>query len=157
MVGSKAEHGGIIKDGAKMINAVSNSIVPKFTIVLGNSFGAGNYAMCGKAYDPRLMVAWPSAKMAVMGSNQAAEVLLQIEKSSAKKQGLKFDKKWESELRKKISEKYEDKTDILYAASQLWVDAVIDPSETRSWISMGIDMANQSPPKEKFNMGVLQV
>ena len=135
----------------------SNSIVPKFTIVLGNSFGAGNYAMCGKAYDPRLMLAWPSAKMAVMGSNQAADVLLQIEKSSAKKQGFKFDKKEESELRKKISENYEDKTDILYAASQLWVDAVIDPSETRSWISMGIDMANQSPPKEKFNMGVLQV
>jgi len=157
MVGSKAEHGGIIKDGAKMINAVSNSIVPKFTIVLGNSFGAGNYAMCGKAYDPRLMLAWPSAKMAVMGSNQAADVLLQIEKSSAKKKGFKFDKKEESKIRKKIIENYEDKTDILYAASQLWVDAVIDPSETRSWISMGIDMANQSPPKEKFNMGVLQV
>ncbi len=157
MVGSKAEHGGIIKDGAKMINAVSNSIVPKFTIVLGNSFGAGNYAMCGKAYDPRLMLAWPSAKMAVMGSNQAADVLLQIEKSSAKKKGFKPDKKEESELRKKISENYEHKTDILYAASQLWIDAIIDPSETRSWISMGIDMANQSPPKEKFNMGVLQV
>jgi acetyl-CoA carboxylase carboxyltransferase component len=157
MVGSKAEHGGIIKDGAKMINAVSNSIVPKFTIVLGNSFGAGNYAMCGKAYDPRLMLAWPSAKMAVMGSNQAADVILQIEKSSAKKQGLKIDKKEESYLRKKISKNYKEKTDILYAASQLWVDAVIDPSETRSWISMGIDMANQSPPKEKFNMGVLQV
>ena len=157
MVGSKAEHGGIIKDGAKMINAVSNSVVPKFTIVLGNSFGAGNYAMCGKAYDPRLMLAWPSAKMAVMGSNQAADVLLQIEKSSAKKKGLKFDKKEESELRKKISRNYEDKTDILYAASQLWVDAIIDPSQTRSWISMGIDIANQSPPKEKFNMGVLQV
>lgn len=157
MVGSKAEHGGIIKDGAKMVNAVANSVVPKFTVVIGNSFGAGNYAMCGKAYDPRLMLAWPTAKMAVMGGSQAANVLLQIEKSAAKKAGVKVDDKKEEALRKKISNDYDDKTDISYAASRLWVDAVIDPAETRSWISMGIDIANHAPSSEKFNMGVLQV
>ena len=157
MVGSKAEHGGIIKDGAKMVNAVANSVVPKFTIIVGNSFGAGNYAMCGRAYDPRLMLAWPTAKIAVMGGGQAANVLLQIEKSTAKKNGVNFDEKKEIDLQKQISEDYEKKTDILYAASQLWVDGVIDPSETRSWISMGIDMANHAPVIEKFNMGLLQV
>ena len=157
MVGSKAEHGGIIKDGAKMVNAVANSVVPKFTVVIGNSFGAGNYAMCGKAYDPRLMLAWPTAKMAVMGGSQAANVLLQIEKYAAKKAGVKVDDKKEEALRKKISNDYDDKTDISYAASRLWVDAVIDPAETRSWISMGIDIANHAPSSEKFNMGVLQV
>jgi acetyl-CoA carboxylase carboxyltransferase component len=134
MVGTKAEHGGIIKDGAKMVNAVANSVVPKFTIVVGNSFGAGNYAMCGKAYDPRLILAWPTAKMAVMGGSQAANVLLQIEKSAAKKSGVKVDEKKEIALREKI-----------------------DPAETRSWISMGIDMANHAPITEKFNMGILQV
>ena len=157
MVGSKAEHGGIIKDGAKMVNAVANSVVPKFTVVIGNSFGAGNYAMCGKAFDPRLMLAWPTAKMAVMGGHQAANVLFQIEKSAAKKEGISVDSKKEASLKEKIQNEYEEKTDILYAASNLWVDAVIDPAETRSWISMGIDMANHAPSSEKFNMGVLQV
>ncbi|MDG1023365.1 MAG: carboxyl transferase domain-containing protein [Flavobacteriaceae bacterium] len=157
MVGSKAEHGGIIKDGAKMVNAVANSVVPKFTVVIGNSFGAGNYAMCGKAYDPRLMLAWPTAKLAVMGGSQAANVLLQIEKASAKKSGTPIDEVKEKKLREKILNRYEEKTDILHAASQLWIDAVIQPQETRSWISMGIDIANHAPNEEKFNMGILQV
>ena len=157
MVGSKAEHAGIIKDGAKMVNAVANSVVPKFTIIIGNSFGAGNYAMCGKAFDPRLILAWPSAKIAVMGGNQAAEVLLQIEKSSALKNGEIFNDKKESLMKEKIKSKYDEKTDVVFAASQLWVDAVIDPAETRSWISMGIEIANQSPIDRKFNMGILQV
>jgi acetyl-CoA carboxylase carboxyltransferase component len=157
MVGSKAEHGGIIKDGAKMVNAVANSVVPKFTIIIGNSFGAGNYAMCGKAYDPRFMLAWPTAKLAVMGGSQAANVLLQIEKASAKKSGTPIDDKKEAILREKIQKRYDEKTDILHAASQLWVDAVIQPEETRAWISMGIEIANNAPSQEKFNMGVLQV
>ena len=157
MVGSKAEHAGIIKDGAKMVNAVANSVVPKFTIIIGNSFGAGNYAMCGKAFDPRLILAWPSAKIAVMGGSQAAEVLLQIEKSSALKNGEQLDEKKESLMKEKIKSKYDEKTDVVFAASQLWVDAVIDPAETRSWISMGIEIANQSPIDRKFNMGILQV
>lgn len=157
MVGSKAEHGGIIKDGAKMVNAVANSVVPKFTIIIGNSFGAGNYAMCGKAYDPRFMLAWPTAKLAVMGGSQAANVLLQIEKASAKKSGTPIDDKKEALLREKIQKRYDEKTDILHAASQLWVDAVIQPEETRAWISMGIEIANNAPSQEKFNMGVLQV
>jgi acetyl-CoA carboxylase carboxyltransferase component len=157
MVGSKAEHAGIIKDGAKMVNAVANSVVPKFTIIIGNSFGAGNYAMCGKAFDPRLILAWPSAKIAVMGGSQAAEVLLQIEKSSALKNGEIFNDKKESLIKEKIKSKYDEKTDVVFAASQLWVDAVIDPAETRSWISMGIEIANQSPIDKKFNMGILQV
>jgi len=157
MVGSKAEHAGIIKDGAKMVNAVANSVVPKFTIVIGNSFGAGNYAMCGKAYDPRFMLAWPTAKLAVMGGSQAANVLLQIEKASAKKSGTPIDDKKEALLREKIQKRYDEKTDILHAASQLWVDAVIQPEETRAWISMGIEIANNAPSQEKFNMGVLQV
>ena len=157
MVGSNAEHGGIIKDGAKMVNAVANSIVPKFTIIVGNSFGAGNYAMCGKAYDPRFMLAWPTAKLAVMGGSQAANVLLQIEKVTAKKSGNSLNAKKEKELRESIQSNYDEKTEILHAASQLWVDAVIKPEETRSWISMGIDIANHAPSKEKFNMGILQV
>ena len=157
MVGSNAEHGGIIKDGAKMVNAVANSIVPKFTIIIGNSFGAGNYAMCGKAYDPRFMLAWPTAKLAVMGGSQAANVLLQIEKVTAKKSGTSLNAKKEKELKESIQSNYDEKTEILYAASQLWVDAVIKPEETRSWISMGIDIANQAPSEEKFNMGLLQV
>ena len=157
MVGSKAEHAGIIKDGAKMVNAVANSVVPKFTIIIGNSFGAGNYAMCGKAFDPRLIVAWPSAKIAVMGGSQAAEVLLQIEKSSALKNGEELNEKKESLMKEKIKSKYDEKTDVSFAASQLWVDAVIDPAETRSWISMGIEIADQSPIDSKFNMGILQV
>ena len=157
MVGSKAEHAGIIKDGAKMVNAVANSVVPKFTIIIGNSFGAGNYAMCGKAFDPRLIVAWPSAKIAVMGGSQAAEVLLEIEKSSALKNGEELNEKKESLMKEKIKSKYDEKTDVSFAASQLWVDAVIDPAETRSWISMGIEIADQSPIDSKFNMGILQV
>ena len=157
MVGSNAEHGGIIKDGAKMVNAVANSIVPKFTVIIGNSFGAGNYAMCGKAYDPRLMLAWPTAKLAVMGGSQAANVLLQIQKVTAKKSGTSLNAKKEKELKESIQSNYDEKTEILHAASQLWVDAVIKPEETRSWISMGIDIANQAPSEEKFNMGLLQV
>jgi acetyl-CoA carboxylase carboxyltransferase component len=157
MVGSKAEHGGIIKDGAKMVNAVANSIVPKFTIVIGNSFGAGNYAMCGKAYDPRLMLAWPSAQMAVMGGEQAANVLLQIEKATAAKKGEKITSQTENELLKKIQARYLAQTDVVYGAARLWTDAVIDPAQTRAWISMGIDMANHAPLQQPFNMGVLQV
>jgi acetyl-CoA carboxylase carboxyltransferase component len=157
MVGSKAEHSGIIKDGAKMVNAVSNSVVPKFTIVTGNSFGAGNYAMCGKAYDPRFMLAWPTAKMAVMGGTQAAKVLLQIEKAAAKKSGKPLSKTKENELLQRIQEDYDQKTEVLYAASQLWIDEVIDPAHTRNWISTGIDIANQAPSQQRFNMGVLQV
>lgn len=157
MVGSKAEHAGIIKDGAKMVNAVANSVVPKFTIIIGNSFGAGNYAMCGKAFDPRLILAWPTAKIAVMGGNQAAEVLFQIEKSAALKNDQQIDEKEEYLMKEKIKIKYNEKTDVVFAASQLWVDAIIDPIETRSWISMGIEIANQSPIERKFNMGILQV
>ena len=157
MVGSKAEHGGIIKDGAKMVNAVANSVVPKFTIIIGNSFGAGNYAMCGKAYDPRFILAWPTAKLAVMGGSQAANVLFQIEKASVKKSETPIDDKKEAILREKIQKRYDEKTDILHAASQLWVDAIIQPEETRSWISMGIEIANNTPSQDKFNMGVLQV
>lgn len=155
MVGSKAEHSGIIKDGAKMVNAVANSVVPKFTVVIGNSFGAGNYAMCGRAFDPRFMVAWPTAKIAVMGGAQAADVLLQIEKASAKEEVQKSEK--EEILKKEIQQRYEEKTEILNAASQLWVDAIIDPATTRNWISKGVEIANQAPAEEKFNMGVLQV
>ena len=157
MVGSKAEHGGIIKDGAKMVNAVANSVVPKFTIIIGNSFGAGNYAMCGKAYDPRFIIAWPTAKLAVMGGAQAANVLLEMKKASTKKSSTHIDKVMEAKLREEIQNRYDQKTDILYAASQLWIDAVIEPEDTRSWISMGIDVSNNAPNQKKFNMGVLQV
>jgi len=157
MVGSRSEHSGIIKDGAKMVNALSNSVVPKFTIIMGNSYGAGNYAMCGKAFDPRLIVAWPSAKMAVMGGEQAAKVLLQIEKSSLKKQGQKIDKKEEEKLLKTITDRYNEQTSPYYAASRLWVDAIIDPRETRKVISMGIEAANNSPIKTAYNPGVIQV
>ncbi|MGY0392578.1 acyl-CoA carboxylase subunit beta [Bizionia sp. KMM 8389] len=157
MVGSKSEHGGIIKDGAKMVNAVSNSIVPKFTIVLGNSYGAGNYAMCGKAYDPRLIAAWPSAELAVMSGNSAAKVLLQIEKASLKKKGEEITPEKEEELYKKIKERYDNQVSPYYAAARIWTDAIIDPLDTRKWISMGIDAANHAPIEKKFNMGVLQV
>lgn len=155
MVGSRSEHGGIIKDGAKMVNAVSNSTVPKFTIVVGNSYGAGNYAMCGKAYDPRLMVAWPTANIAVMGGAQAAKVLLQIQTSTLKAQGKEISPEEEKELLDKITERYNRTTSPYYAASQLWVDAIIDPRKTREVISMGIEMANHAPV-EKFSVGVLQ-
>lgn len=157
MVGSKSEHGGIIKDGAKMVNAVSNSVVPKFTIIIGNSYGAGNYAMCGKAYDPRLIVAWPSAELAVMSGNSAAKVLLQIEKASLEKSGQPLDAEKEKELFDKIKQRYDDQISPYYAAARLWTDAIIDPLDTRKWISMGIDAANHAPIEKKFNMGVLQV
>ena len=157
MVGSKAEHGGIVKDGAKMVNAVANSVVPKFTVIVGNSNGAGNYAMCGKAYDPRLIISWPGSKMAVMGGEQAAQVLLQIEKSKLKKEGKIINPKKERQLLYKIKSKYEKQTHAYYAAARLWTDAVINPLETRKWISLGIAAANHAPIKKKFNMGVLQV
>jgi acetyl-CoA carboxylase carboxyltransferase component len=157
MVGSKSEHGGIIKDGAKMVNAVSNSVVPKFTIIIGNSYGAGNYAMCGKAYDPRLIVAWPSAELAVMGGTQAAKVLAQIEASSLKAKGETVDEKVEQELFDKIKARYDAQVSPYYAAARLWTDGIIDPLETRTWISMGIEAANHSPIEKKFNLGVIQV
>ncbi|MFT0715183.1 acyl-CoA carboxylase subunit beta [Flagellimonas lutimaris] len=157
MVGSKSEHGGIIKDGAKMVNAVSNSVVPKFTIVIGNSYGAGNYAMCGKAYDPRLIVAWPSAELAVMSGNSAAKVLMQIEKASLEKSGKPVDAKKEKELFDKIKQRYDNQISPYYAAARLWTDGIIDPLDTRKWISMGIDAANHAPIEKKFNMGILQV
>ncbi|MCF6348677.1 MAG: acyl-CoA carboxylase subunit beta [Flavobacteriaceae bacterium] len=157
MVGSKSEHGGIIKDGAKMVNAVSNSVVPKFTIVIGNSYGAGNYAMCGKAYDPRLIVAWPSAELAVMSGNSAAKVLLQIEKASLLKQGKKITKKDEEELYNTIKSRYDSQTSPYYAAARLWTDGIIDPLDTRTWISMGIEAANHAPIEKQFNLGVIQV
>ena len=156
MVGSRSEHGGIIKDGAKMVNVMSHSVVRKFTIITGNSFGAGNYAMCGKAYDPRLIVAWPTAQIAVMGGAQAAKVLLQIEKASLKSKGEEITPEKESEMLNTISDKYNKQMSPYYAASRLWVDAIIDPLETRKVISMGIEMADQSPIKEAYNVGVLQ-
>lgn len=157
MVGSKSEHGGIIKDGAKMVNAVANSVVPKFTVVVGNSYGAGNYAMCGKAYDPRLIFAWPSAELAVMGGTQAAKVLAQIEAASLKNKGEVVDEAVEKELFDKIKAKYDAQVSPYYAASRLWTDAIIDPLDTRTWISMGIEAANHSPIEKKFNLGVIQV
>jgi 3-methylcrotonyl-CoA carboxylase beta subunit len=157
MVGSKSEHGGIIKDGAKMVNAVSNSVVPKFTVIVGNSYGAGNYAMCGKAYDPRLIFAWPSAELAVMGGTQAAKVLAQIEASSLKSKGEVVDEIKEKELFDKIKARYDEQVSPYYAAARIWTDAIIDPLETRTWISMGIEAANQSPIEKKFNLGVIQV
>ena len=157
MVGSKSEHGGIIKDGAKMVNAVSNSVVPKFTIIIGNSYGAGNYAMCGKAYDPRLIVAWPSAELAVMSGNSAAKVLLQIETASLKKRGEEITPEKEAELFDKIKSRYDKQISPYYAAARIWTDAVINPLDTRTWISMGIEAANHAPIEKKFNMGVLQV
>ena len=157
MVGSKSEHGGIIKDGAKLVNAVANSVVPKFTIIVGNSYGAGNYAMCGKAYDPRLIVAYPSANLAVMGGVQAAKVLLQIETATLKRKGETLSPEREQELLENIQKKYDEQTSPYYAAAHLWVDAIIDPLDTRQWISMGIEAANGAPLKKTFNMGVLQV
>ncbi|MGV1019763.1 acyl-CoA carboxylase subunit beta [Empedobacter falsenii] len=157
MVGSKSEHGGIIKDGAKMVNAVSNSVVPKFTIIVGNSYGAGNYAMCGKAYDPRLIAAWPSAQLAVMGGEQAAKVLLQIKEATLKAQGVEVDEVKKQELLNEITAKYNDETSPYYAAARLWTDGIIDPLDTRKWISMGIEAANHAPIEKQFNLGVIQV
>ncbi|NRB59027.1 MAG: acyl-CoA carboxylase subunit beta [Winogradskyella sp.] len=157
MVGSKSEHSGIIKDGAKMVNAVSNSVVPKFTIVIGNSYGAGNYAMCGKAYDPRLIAAWPSAELAVMSGKSAAKVLLQIETASLKKKGETITKEKEEELYNKIKSRYDNQVSPYYAAARLWTDGIINPLDTRTWISMGIEAANHAPIDKPFNLGVLQV
>ncbi|MEW7293049.1 acyl-CoA carboxylase subunit beta [Aquimarina sp. 2304DJ70-9] len=156
MVGSKSEHGGIIKDGAKMVNAVSNSVVPKFTIVIGNSYGAGNYAMCGKAYDPRLIYAWPSAELAVMGGAQAAKVLLQIETASLKKKGEALSEEDEKALYDKIKARYDRQISPYYAAARIWTDGIIDPLDTRKVISMGIEAANHAPIEKKFNLGVIQ-
>src|SRR5690606_17998750 len=155
MVGKRSEHGGIIKDGAKMVNAVANSTVPKFSVIMGNAYGAGNYAMCGKAYDPRLIVAWPSAKIAVMGGTQAAKVLTQIQLSSLKSKGQKPDPEAENKLFEEIKTKYDLQTTPYYAAAGLWVDAIIDPRKTRQFISLGIEMSNHAPV-EKFNPGVIQ-
>ena len=157
MVGSKSEHSGIIKDGAKMVNALSNSVVPKLTIIIGNSYGAGNYAMCGKAYDPRLIVAWPSAELAVMSGNSAAKVLLQIETASLKKKGDKITTEKEAELFNQIKSRYDAQVSPYYSAARMWTDAVIEPTETRDWISMGIQAANHAPIEKAFNMGVIQV
>ncbi len=156
MVGSRSEQAGIIKDGAKLVNAMANSVVPKFTIVVGNSYGAGNYAMCGKAYDPRLIVAWPTAKIAVMGGAQAAKTILQIQVSAMKSKGKEVTEEEQKVILDEITAKYEMSTTPYYAASRLWVDAIIDPVETRKVISLGIDAANHAPIKERYNVGVLQ-
>lgn len=156
MVGSRSEQGGIIKDGAKMVNAVANSVVPKFTFIIGNSYGAGNYAMCGKAYDPRLIYAWPSAKLAVMGGSQAAKTLLQMRTSTMIAKGEVITKEQEDELLKEITDRYNTQTTPYYAAAHLWVDGIIDPLETRKVISMGIEAANHAPIEKAFNVGVIQ-
>jgi 3-methylcrotonyl-CoA carboxylase beta subunit len=157
MVGSRSEQGGIIKDGAKLVNAMSNSVVPKFTVITGNSYGAGNYAMCGKAYDPRLIVGWPTAQVAVMGGAQAAKVLLQIQVASLKSQGKsEISPEEEKALLDKITERYTSQTTPYYAASRLWLDAIIHPLDTRKWISMGIEMANHAPITKAYNVGVIQ-
>ncbi len=156
MVGSRSEHAGIIKDGAKMVSAVSNSVVPKFTVIVGNSYGAGNYAMCGKAYDPRLIVGWPTANVAVMGGSQAAKTLLQIQVAALKSRGEKITPAKEKELLDRITKSYETQTSPYYAASRLWLDEIIDPLETRKWISMGIEAADHAPIEKPFNIGVLQ-
>ena len=156
MVGSRSEHGGIIKDGAKLVNAMANSVVPKFTIIIGNSYGAANYAMCGKAYDPRLIVGWPTAQVAVMGGAQAAKVLVQIEVASLKAKGEEITPEKEAELYNKTKDKYDAQTTPYYAASRLWLDAIINPMDTRKVISMGIEAANHSPITKQYNVGVLQ-
>jgi len=157
MVGSRAEQGGIIKDGAKMVNAVANSVVPKFTFIVGNSYGAGNYAMCGKAYDPRLIYAWPTAQMAVMSGATAAKTLVQIQTATLKSQGKEITAEAEQELLKEITDRYNEELSPYYAAARLWVDGIIDPVETRKIISVGIEAANHAPIKEAFNVGVIQV
>lgn len=156
MVGSRSEHGGIIKDGAKMVSAMANSVVPKFTIVVGNSYGAGNYAMCGKAYDPRLMIAWPSAKIAVMSGQSAAKTLLQIQTASKKAKGEEITPEEEQQLLSEITDRYNDQMSPYYSAARLWVDAIIDPLETRKVISQGIEAANHAPITKRYNVGVIQ-
>lgn len=157
MVGSKAEHGGIIKDGAKMVNAVANSVVPKITIIVGNSFGAGNYAMCGKAYDPRFIFAYPNAKISVMGGNQASSVLLDIKLKQEEKSGHKFSEEEKQKLLNDILKSYDEKSNPVYASARLWIDEIIDPAKTREWISLCLEVANQNPEIPKFNPGVIQV
>jgi len=156
MVGSKAEHGGIIKDGAKMVNAVANSVVPKITIIVGNSFGAGNYAMCGKAYDPRFIFAYPNAKISVMGGNQASSVLLDIKLKQEEKSGHKFGDEEKKKLLNDILKSYDEKSTPLYAAARLWIDEIIDPSQTRKWISTCLEVTNNNPEIPKFNPGIIQ-
>ena len=156
MVGSRSEHGGIIKDGAKLVSAMANSVVPKFTIVMGNSYGAGNYAMCGKAYDPRLIVGWPTAQIAVMGGSQAAKVLLQIEVASLKAKGEEITPEREKEMFDTVKARYDEQTAPEYAASRLWIDAIIDPLDTRKWLSMGIEAADHAPIEKPYNVGVIQ-
>jgi acetyl-CoA carboxylase carboxyltransferase component len=156
MVGKRAEHGGIIKDGAKMVNAVANSTVPKLTVVMGNSYGAGNYAMCGRAYDPRLVLAWPTANIAVMGGQQASKVLKQIRVRQLEKQGKELSDEEEEELLSRIQDRYEEQTTPYYAAARLWVDEIIDPVETRSWLSTGLEVVDHNPELERFNPGVFQ-
>jgi len=157
MVGSRSEHSGIIKDGAKLVNAVANSVVPKITIIIGNSYGAGNYAMCGKAYDPRFIYAWPNAKIAVMGGEQAAKTLLQIQVASLKAKGEVIDPDKEKELLQEIIEKYNKQTSVYYAAARLWVDEIIDPAETRNRIALAIQAANHAPIEREWKSGVFQV
>ncbi len=156
MVGSKAEHGGIIKDGAKMVNAVANSVVPKITIIVGNSFGAGNYAMCGKAYDPRFIFAYPNSRISVMGGTQASNVLLDIKLKQMKKQGKVFAEEEKKKLLAEIQKSYDEKGEPVYAASRLWIDEIIDPAKTREYISMALEVSNNNPEIEKFNVGVIQ-
>jgi acetyl-CoA carboxylase carboxyltransferase component len=156
MVGTRAEQGGIIKDGAKLVSAVANSVVPKFTVVVGNSFGAGNYALCGRAYDPRLMLAWPTAHIAVMGGSQAAKTLLQIQKAKLERQGGALTPEDEQSLLEEIEQRYESTTSPYYAAARLWVDEVIEPAATREWISLGIELADHNPEMPAFNAGVIQ-
>jgi 3-methylcrotonyl-CoA carboxylase beta subunit len=157
MVGSRSEHSGIIKDGAKLVNAVANSVVPKITIVIGNSYGAGNYAMCGKAYDPRFIYAWPNAKIAVMGGEQAAKTLLQIQVASLKGKGEVIDKDVEDKLLQDITARYQSQTSSYYAAARLWVDSIIDPLDTRKVIANGIAAANHNPEHKEMRTGVFQV
>ena len=157
MVGSRSEHSGIIKDGAKMVNAVANSVVPKITFVIGNSYGAGNYAMCGKAYDPRFIFGWPSARIAVMGGDQAAKTLLQIQVAGMKAKGKEVSAEEEQKLLDDIKSRYEKQTSPYYAAARLWVDGIIDPIETRNLISQSLHAANHNPVSAAFRTGVIQV
>jgi acetyl-CoA carboxylase carboxyltransferase component len=157
MVGSRSEQGGIIKDGAKMVNAMANSVVPKFTFIIGNSYGAGNYAMCGKAYDPRLIYAWPTAQMAVMSGAAAGKTLFQIQESALRAKGQEIDEKEKDSLLKLIEDRYNEQLSPYYAAARLWVDGIISPEETRKVISIGIEAANERPNLERYNVGVIQV
>jgi acetyl-CoA carboxylase carboxyltransferase component len=157
MVGSRSEHSGIIKDGAKMVNAVANSVVPKFTVIVGNSYGAGNYAMCGKAYDPRFIYAWPNAKIAVMGGEQAAKTVLQIQVAALKAKGETITPEDENKLLKDITDRYLSQTTPYYAAARLWVDEIIDPADTRKILAASLTAANQAPVEAGFNLGVFQV